>query len=452
MLFRPAKTKGARIVNQGETHSQERAASRSWWSSHCSLARLGQLSRICLALAASSVAAAECNESVAGMFNPCVPVDLEHPPELDVNAERVVFAPATGTCGDEIVQALIADFVANDVEVIDRESLALTLIEHKLALSGFLDRSTALRMGEIVGPSVMLVVKATRCDTEQEEFTRSTRRYDSEEEEYYRVPVFFSRTRVFLRLSVQTIDLASGRIFTAKTVVHSPGETFESEDDYPEHPSENRLRDIAIARTVRDIHRWFFPWTETREFVFFNTKSKHCDLKTAFQAFRDSDLDRAFELSLANVEACRNSPRRKFQSNAHYNLGLLHRVRGDFDLAVESFRQAAQLYPKRTIIAQAIGESNEAREARAAMQQIEEQAMMAFDLAREAEDEQVEDLLTNAGIVDLLKANLSEVIVIKKIETTSECEFDLSIQGLAGLAKAGVSDSVIAAMMDRASR
>ena len=155
---------------------------------------------------------------------------------------------------------------------------------------------------------------------------------------------------------------------------------------------------------------------------------------------------------MANVEACRNSPKRKFQSNAYYNLGLLHRVLGEFDLAAESFWQAAQLNPKRTVIAQAIAEGNEARVARAAMQEIEEQAILAIELAREAKDERVEDTLTNASIVDLVNANLSEAIVIKEIETTSKCDFDLSIQGLAGLVRAGVSDCVIAAMMERTSR
>ena len=90
--------------------------------------------------------------------NPTITVPVEHPPSLNLNVDRIVFGPATGQCSEEIVHALVTDFVSNGLDVIDREYLRTILAEHDLALSGHVDQSTALEMGRMLGPSAMVAV------------------------------------------------------------------------------------------------------------------------------------------------------------------------------------------------------------------------------------------------------------------------------------------------------
>lgn len=58
---------------------------------------------------------------------------------------------------------------------------------------------------------------------------------------------------------------------------------------------------------------------------------------------------------------------------------------------------------------------------------------------------QQEEVLTNADIIALTEAGVSSAIIVSKIEDTGT-DFDLSVDGLVSLSKAGVGESVMAAM------
>ena len=57
-----------------------------------------------------------------------------------------------------------------------------------------------------------------------------------------------------------------------------------------------------------------------------------------------------------------------------------------------------------------------------------------------------DEVLTNAGIIGLTEVGLSDELILQKIRTTPT-KFDLSVDGLTKLKKAGVSEAVIGAMM-----
>ena len=97
--------------------------------------------------------------------NPQVKVKINHPPSLGLKVDKVIFNPSTGNCSDQIVDALISDFVDNDVEVIDRDNLQTILSEHDFSLSGYVDKNSAISIGKIIGPSAMITVKVLRCNT-----------------------------------------------------------------------------------------------------------------------------------------------------------------------------------------------------------------------------------------------------------------------------------------------
>ena len=216
------------------------------------------------------------------------------------------------------------------------------------------------------------------------------------------------------------------------------------------------MQDIAFARVVGDVNRMLFPRVEKKSLIFFD--NKQCNLKAAHQALKRGEEERAFNLSLENLETCKNNPdpkkkqkkRQKILANAHYNVGIMHRIRGDLDVALESLLEAEQLRPVE-IMAEAIADCREAIQARDAMQGIREQAQQAglkFQ-ERQAAEEQVgrENTLTNSGVIALVKIGLSEAIILKKIET-SMCEFDVSAEALVSLTEAGVGEKVILSMME----
>ena len=268
--------------------------------------------------------------------------------------------------------------------------------------------------------------------------------------------MYHAKTLVLLELSVQTADLTTGRLFDARSIMHSPSLQNQSKGGDPEFPSEFEVQDIAFARVVGDVNRMLFPRVEKKSLIFFD--NKQCNLKAAHQALKRGEEERALNLSLENLETCKNNPdpkkkqkkRQKILANAHYNVGIMHRIRGDLDVALESLLEAEQLRPVE-IMAEALADCREAIQARDAMQGIREQAQQAglkFQ-DRQAAGEQVrrENTLTNSGVIALVKIGLSEAIILKKIEK-SMCEFDVSAEALVSLTEAGVGEKVILSMME----
>lgn len=224
--------------------------------------------------------------------NPVVGVSIEHPPDMGIRTDRIVFRTATGECSEEIIAAAIARFVSNGMEVIDRANLHSILAEQNLAWSGGVDSATATQLGRILGPSVMLDVRVQRCATEQK------RSYDTNR--YSGSTTYYATTTAYVKASVQSIDLTTGRIFAARSMDHSPQRQHESTEGRPEFPSEYEVLDDAFGLVVRDLHRMFLPWTEVAELVYYN--DKRCDLKSAYQALKAGMRDRAYELSMANLD------------------------------------------------------------------------------------------------------------------------------------------------------
>ncbi len=415
--------------------------------------RLIRVASVLLVLAATSEIQGQWR-SRAG--NPAISVEIEHPPEHPLIVEKIVFLPAMGECSNDVVSALTDRFVARGIEVVDWRSLEPVLAEHDFSFSGTLDRKSVGRMGKILGPSTLLVVNVNRCAAERQRFRSSEKRKDSDSDSSYKVTIYHAKTLALLDLSVQTADLTTGRIFDPESIVHSPSLERKSEDGYPESPSRFDAQAIAFKRAARDVSRMLLPRVQKRSLVFFDNKK--CNLKAVYQALKSGDEERALNLSLEILDACKNYPDPKMKpkrlqkllGNAHYNAGVMHRIRGDLEAGLEYLLEAERLRPVE-IMAEAVADCREAIQARDAMQGIREQVQQAaleFQERLASEEEvQADNTLTNSGVVALVKMGLPEAIIVKKIET-STCEFDVSPEALVGLTRAGVGESVILSMME----
>ena len=417
-----------------------------------------------LSLLASVVLMLVACSEVRGQFrsrlgNPSITVETEHPPTLRLITEKIVFGPATGDCGNEVVSAMREHFAAKSIEVVDWQSLDEIPADRDFSFRGHLDQRSADLLGKILGPSTLLMVNVTRCEADRQRFKSSVTRKDSENDETYKVTIYHAKTAGLLDLSVQTVDLASGRIFDAQSIMHSPSLENESEDGYPESPSKFAVQAIAFQRAAHDLSRMLLPRIQKRSLIFFDNKK--CNLKAAYQALKRGEEERALNLSLEILDACKNYPDpkmkekmlRKILANAHYNVGILHRIRGDLDVALEYLLEAERLRPVE-IMAEAVADCRGAIDARDAMQSIREesqQAALQFQERLEAltMEEQIrrDNTLTNSGVVALVKMGLPEAIIVKKIET-STCEFDVTPEALLSLTKAGVGEIVILSMME----
>lgn len=465
---------------------------------------------LCAVGAAQTEVTGTCS-GAASAFNPCVSLEFEHPPEIAL-AETVVFAPVAGRgCAEAVVRSMSSQFAENSVEVIDSNALALEVAARGVSLGAFIDAPRAIEVAKILGPGVMLLVREDRCTTGQREYVETERRSrdasetetlreDSRErtssrtersdsrtettrresrtreeeakeededtetdgEDTYEVRVYFAETEAFVRVSIQAVDLASGRIFPAKTLESSHSESNESERRVPRHPSENEVIELAAEQLARQTSPWFQPFQETRDYLVFDSDSKQCKLKAAARAFRRKNFELAFDLAKENVQACMASSNRRFQSNAHYNLGAVHRAREEYDLALESFRTAIDLNPERTIIRDAVAETTATVRDREALAEPETLPRTTLPLNVSvsqpgatplvASEPVVQQALSNADVIELRKRGIPSVIIISRIKTATNWSFDLSATALDELLDAEVGEDVITAMMEKDSQ
>ncbi len=386
------------------------------------------------------------------LSNPTTSVTLKHPPGLGLKISKIAFGPASGTCADQIVEALISDFVSQQMEVVDRQHLGAILAEHNLTTSGYVDQASAAALGKILGPSALVFVRTQRCAAQQDRLYDDTAasRYDPRTKRTYPVRTYYARTRAFLTASVQTVDLATGRIFAARALEYSPEQRNKSNDGYPEAPAEFDVLDIAVRAAVLDVHRMFLPWSEQRKLIFFDDDD--CGLKRASQLLKAQDVEGTFQASQQNLGTCKNTPKVKDKvlGHAYYNMGMSHMMRDEYDQALDQFREAAKLRPG-DIVNKAIAECQTAKELVLAMQQIDQRA--AFETGqKQAEGDRAAQAeaagpLTNADVIQMVESKLSDVLIIHKIKN-SKHKFDTSSDALVKLTKAGVKDPVIMAMME----
>jgi hypothetical protein len=275
------------------------------------------------------------------LTNPQIDVTLRHPPGLGLRVTRIAFGPAKGEASDQLVDALVQGLVQSGIEVLDRQHVQSLLAEHKLTLGGFVDRERAATLGKILGPSALVFVNVSRAATEQ------TQGYeDYQDGKGYPHRRYISKTQAFLKASVQTVDLSTGRIFQATMLEYTPKRENVSVDRCcAEHPPSYAVLDDALRLGVEQVHRLFAPWNETRRLYFFD--DKECGLRTAFSLLKAADVDGALKQSEENLAGCKANPgaKRKTVAHAYYNLGMAHLLRDDYDKALEHFGESQRTQP-----------------------------------------------------------------------------------------------------------
>ncbi|MFI5186263.1 MAG: CsgG/HfaB family protein [Chitinophagales bacterium] len=384
--------------------------------------------------------------------NPQITVNIQHPPSLGLKINKIAFGQATGICADQIVDALVSDFVKNSVEVVDRENLNAILAEHKLTLSGYVDQTSAAAIGKILGPSVLIFVKVQQCSTQQDRLYNIETKYNSNTKTNQQVYAYIARTRTHMTVSIQSVDLATARIFAAQTLNYSPEKSNKSYDGYPEYPPEFDLKNAAIQLAVNDIHRMYLPWYEFTKLYFFDDKD--FNLKQAFQALKGNNLEQAFDLSMQNLDACKKDEKAKDKilCHAYYNVGMCYMLRNQYDSALAYLNEAERARDE-NIVKEAIADCQKARSVQQSMRQVEARASFQEKQNQMKEErnqqEEAANLLTNDGVIEMVKLKLSDAIIIQKIKTAPQWKFDTTPKALASLTKAGVSEKVITAMIEK---
>ena len=398
------------------------------------------------AVAVAALGVASCGGlRYTAMMNPTVDVNVRHAPTLGLGIETVAFSPATGSSTVDRIVDLFSDDLGLSSEACEAE---LRQRVTEMLLQGGLE---VTRDADPARADAAIAINITRCHGEQERFTTSEEVVERANDRTRRRTVtrYHARTTVSFRALFEVTDPWTGNVMLSRSYEFEPRRTRVGDRGYPEYPSASAVIGEAYRRTTRRIRPLFFGWTERRELVFFD--EERCGLKRAFRAVEAGDYDRALELSIANVDSCRPDPVTEITeadlAAAHYNVGILHRIRGDFGPALASLEQGRAANPDNGVIRSAIREAISAREVAGEFTRAEQDALAKV---RERLGE-AGDVLTNDVVIGMFRDGLDDEIIIQVIRT-SEVDFDVSPATLGELQREGLSPAVISAMITAAGR
>ena len=304
--------------------------------------------------------------------NPKVEAVLTHPPGLGLKIDRVAFMPGRDRNSRELADQLTASVVASRaMEVVDRSHLDAVLKEQELGQSGYLDPATVASLGKLLGPTALVIVNVNRSEFSRNQATKEERYKDKKGVEQVRI-----ERRSILALdfsaSVQVVDLGTGRIFGAQRLEESPSAFSASYEGWPAYPREGEVRRAAFEAAHGKVMRLLLPWTETRKLTFFDDKEFLMNLAHDRVVMRD--YRGALEVALKGLEESKQDKNRKpkYYPRTYYNVGIIHFILGDYDLARPFLSQALEMQPDASIFKTAYKECLEALELQSQLRQSEE--------------------------------------------------------------------------------
>ena len=267
-----------------------------------------------------------------------VPVAIMHAPSIGLTAKRLAFGQPVGPCADELLdRKVLPEFTKDtDIDVIDRQHLDQILAEHNFNQSVYADPASAAKLGKILGPSALIIVKTYSCQPDQQHLIDSAKALNGAI-----VNTYISRTRVSLEGSINFVDLTTGKVLGTHDIRAAQEQQNNSQQGYPEFPPIDVVKDLALNQAATQVHSMFFPYEEIAELAFYDDND--CGLKEAYQLLKRGDKDGSLKLSETNLEQCKADRKKgKTLPRAYYDAGLSYCIHGDYGKARDLFSEAMQ--------------------------------------------------------------------------------------------------------------
>ena len=371
--------------------------------------------------------------------NPTVAVEVEHPPELGLIVDRLVFGPVRGDCTDELVHRIVGGLASSGLRVADQSTRHTRLTRYERNFRDRVDQAAAAEMGRFSGGgsvAAMVALDVRRCTVETKFSEDEAKAADGRAEKTYRM-----RARAFLDFALPTVDLTTGAALGDRPFSYSgeKREDFASRDGYPDAPAALEMLDEELDEAIERIRRLFLPRTEAINTLFYDDRD--CGLRDAYRALRRGDLRRALAVSEQNLASCERKPNveRKLLARAHYNVGIAHLLRRDYDAALAALHTAEQLRSS-GIMREGIATARKAKEMAASMMALRRQAPAGAYRSRDAET------LRNADVVRLARQGVPTSVILSMVHRSGH-DFDTSTEAIVALHREGIDKEIIKAML-----
>lgn len=380
------------------------------------------------------------------MTNPKIQLVITHPPEVVLKGvSRIAVLEFTGNrvCAPQLT-VLLGQVLQNSqkFELIDRSNINAILNEQGFQQSGAVSSQTAARISQIVGPAAFYTGRVVNCSNERFPTVAGTTTKDNKGNTH---TTYSRKLTGHVTASVSIVDLTTSRIQSSQLIDIVDSLVNSKENGEPEAPSMDVLNSRLYGWVVDRMTRLVMPWSETVGVVVYD--DRECGLRGISGMIKNGDLNTAVADLRANIaNNCNATGDRKLLAKANHNLGIALAYSGHPDDGLAAL-QLSQSLNKSGITNEAIRDVSEVIHQNQLQRQKD---AMAQELGMPAKGSLPEvAAMTNKDVIDMVKAKLSDAIILTKIRS-SPCRYDSSTPALIALSQAGVSEQVILAVTDAA--
>ena len=224
--------------------------------------------------------------------------------------------------------------------VVERQRMDQLLEELKLGQSGLVDESQAAQVGQLLGVDAIItgqinIAVKESWDTETRTKTKGSGKNKTEEKK----EVWCNKRVATVTATIRLVNVKTGQLFGTREASNKQElKHCEDERSSAMAPADQTV-DLCLKAIATELIDYFMPRFQQQKFEFARIEGKEFKrpADTARESINNYDLHTAFINYSAILE---QDP---YNHAAIFNLGVLHEVVGNYDLAVEKYRTAAGL-------------------------------------------------------------------------------------------------------------
>ncbi|MFP4288618.1 MAG: CsgG/HfaB family protein [Bacteroidota bacterium] len=287
--------------------------------------------------------------------NPSVYLTVQRPAEINLSGNKTIgvgeFISPGGRRSlqsnnlEEIITTRLVD--VETFQVVDRQNINSLLREHNLSLSGMVDGDNAVEVGKLLGTNV-LIFGNIHEDSYSEEITE-TEKTDEEGGRTYIVKE--RKGKYTLKTNIRLVEVSTGKILAARDFSSVKTAKTSARNEDPPAIDRRSIYRQASQDVASQLVRMIAPYKENVKVSFEKDKQLH-ELDVAIAQIKIGDWDDA--IRTLQMAAMKNDLDDKTKAKAFYNYGLVILYDGQYENAIESFRRAMQLNPKKKTYQQAV--------------------------------------------------------------------------------------------------
>ncbi|KAA3653565.1 MAG: hypothetical protein DWQ10_18315, partial [Calditrichaeota bacterium] len=246
-----------------------------------------------------------------------VMVPVTRPAEINLkNFDKIAIGELQGKGSRQLTDELtIALFESNRFEVLDRQHMDKILAEHALTLSGFVDKSSAAEVGELVGAAALIFGNVSEYD-----YKEDLSHEDVVNKKSGKTTVKWQRTGTATVIAtLRVVDLQTGKIIAISKLDKTSSTALRRDNKRPGEINRKVLFNQCRNHIVKSFMQKIAPYTENVA-VPFATDDKMPELEQGYNLAKMGNWDAAiskFEFAIQKYKNGRNEV-----DKAYSNLGL----------------------------------------------------------------------------------------------------------------------------------